>query len=98
MNEARELLKIAKDVLAGRKPSRKELEDLAQAFALYRHAHNAPMSMQNRLYSSFQKKLTRFQDKYTDGDPLNERNMKDLEKFGDKWWNSRPLRGPGVDW
>jgi hypothetical protein len=61
---------------------------LVKAYARYIHCQDAPVSVQQRLFG----RLSYLQNDHPDIDQA------DLEREAAEWWNSRAMRGPGVDW
>ena len=86
--------------LGGGKPSRSNINKLIEAYALqvYSSKHKAPIRSQQKLYDKYMNILGKLSDRYPDYDLSSDSFRRQLERLADKWWNSRAMRGPGVDW
>lgn len=79
---------------------RSDAENLLRAYALKRFSARgeAPFKTQLRLHEAFERTLGRLREKYAGLDLESPRFWDDLERRAVSWWESRVVRGPGVDW
>ena len=77
-----------------------DISKLVESYAkmLYSAKLNAPIKIQKRLYDSFYSKLQKMSIKYSDFDLSSSKFFDELERRAVKFWNSKAIHGPGIDW
>ena len=82
------------------KPSKTDLDKLVKHYALMKYSgrQNAHMRSQQQLYNQYYKTLDKIAKKYPNLDTSSSRFDQQLDQRADKYWNSKAMRGAGVDW
>lgn len=71
----------------------------AYAFKIFSARGDASIRTQQRFHDSFEKMFDRLFEKYGDKADMRSSDFWDqLQAHATRWWESRPVRGPGVDW
>jgi len=96
---AQELLRTAQLLISGI-PSAVAKKNLAKAYALKIESakSKAPMRHQQRFHDRFQKLYDKLSSKHPDVDMNSAGFWGSLERHAKKWWDSRGMKGPSVDW
>ena len=91
--------RVAADFMAA-KPGGSETKKLMVAYALKIHSQSegAPLRTQQRFNDRFFAVLKKFADRHPDYDMSSDRFWYALEQGARKWWDSRAVKGSGVDW
>ena len=87
-------------MLNAKRPPKAAVDKLVKAYGNQMIAirEGAPIKTQQKFYDVFNKMLDRFEEKYLNGQRMNESNMKNLESAAEKWVSQKALRGAGVMW
>lgn len=83
-----------------KKPAKSDINKLVKHYALMKYSgrQNANMRSQQKLYNQYFKTQDIISKKYPDLNTSSPRFQQQLEQRADKYWNSKAMRGAGVDW
>ena len=83
-----------------KRPPKKAVNKLVEAYGTLIIAikEGAPIKTQQKFYTVFNEMLDNFEQKYLNGQRMNESNRKGLESAAEKWISQKAFKGSCVMW
>ena len=87
-------------ILEGKLPTKSQVDKLVKAYALMVNSAKlqAGLKIEQKFHDAYRKQLDMLSKKFPNIDLDSDEFNNQIERKADKFWNSKAMRGAGVDW